>query len=78
MKNTASVFFPFPGLHILFDEICFFSPLYIDLETFLCVVVSAMVPWAILDVYEDPCVETIKSENLIALPKVVCPLSFRS
>ncbi|KAF1002540.1 hypothetical protein AG4045_021274, partial [Apium graveolens] len=32
---------------------------------------SAMVPWAIQDAYEDPCVETITSENLLALPQVV-------
>ncbi|KAK1386858.1 hypothetical protein POM88_015036 [Heracleum sosnowskyi] len=32
---------------------------------------SAMVPWAIQDAYEDPCVETIKSENLLALPQVL-------
>nr|XP_017226310.1 PREDICTED: probable protein arginine N-methyltransferase 6 isoform X1 [Daucus carota subsp. sativus] len=32
---------------------------------------SAMVPWAIQDAYEDPCVEKIKSEHLLALPQVV-------
>uniref|UniRef100_A0A175YH08 Protein arginine N-methyltransferase domain-containing protein n=1 Tax=Daucus carota subsp. sativus TaxID=79200 RepID=A0A175YH08_DAUCS len=32
---------------------------------------SAMVPWAIQDAYEDPCVEKIKSENLLALPQVM-------
>lgn len=67
-----------PGLHFLIDEICFFSPLYIDLEAFFCALVSAMVPWAIQDAYEDPCVETIKSENLLALPQVVCHFTLRS
>lgn len=48
------------------------------MEIFLCVVVSAMVPWAMQDAYEDPRVETIKSEDLLALPQVVCPFTFRS
>ena len=49
-----------------------FLNLNIELEFFVRIVVSAMVPWAIQDAYEDPCVEKIKSENLLALPQVVC------
>ena len=35
------------------------------------IVVSAMVPWAIQDAYEDPCLEKITSESLLALPQLV-------
>ena len=48
-----------------------FLDLNTELEFFVRIVVSAMVPWATQDAYEDPCLEKITSESLLALPQLV-------